>query len=299
MPELPEVETIVRRLRKALPGRTVVRARVLRDNVVRGSKRRFRHAVEGARIVSVDRRAKFIVLGLDDGRVWLSHLRMSGKWLIETPPAEARVVRDEASRGAAPRKKRDPLRAELPAYTRAAFELDDGARLLYVDPRTLGEMEVMRGIEWQAREARLGPEPLEPGFTPELLTARLATSRRPVKEALLDQTKVAGLGNIYVSEALWRAGISPRRRAHHVGPVRARRLHTAIVAVLSDAIGRSGTSFGSTYLDFVDANGEAGEFYDFLAVYDREGEPCHRCGTPIARIVQGQRSTYYCPRCQR
>jgi formamidopyrimidine-DNA glycosylase len=191
------------------------------------------------------------------------------------------------------------LRAELPAYTRAAFELDDGARLLYVDPRTLGEMEVMRGIEWRVREARLGPEPLEPGFTPELLAARLATSRRPVKEALLDQTKVAGLGNIYVSEALWRAGISPRRRARNVGLVRVRRLHAAILAVLSEAIGRSGTSFGSTYLDFVDADGEAGEFYDFLSVYDREGEPCQRCGTPIARIVQGQRSTYYCPHCQR
>jgi formamidopyrimidine-DNA glycosylase len=291
VPELPEVETIVRRLRTSLPGRTVVRAQVFRDNVVRGSTRRFKRAVEGARIASVERRAKFIVLRLEGGRVWISHLRMSGRWLIESrrgaqnlPHAKTARVRD---------------RRELPVYTRAAFDLDDGARLLYIDPRTLGEMEVVREGDWRTREAMLGPEPLEPAFTPELLAARLARSRRPVKEALLDQTKVAGLGNIYASEALWRAGISPRRRANNVGPVRAHRLHAAIVAVLSEAIGRSGTSFGSTYLDFVDVEGNAGEFYDFLAVYDREGESCTRCGTPIVRIVQGQRSTYFCPRCQR
>jgi formamidopyrimidine-DNA glycosylase len=282
VPELPEVETIVRRLRGALTGRTVVRARVLRDNVVRGSPRQFVRAVEGSRIASVDRRAKFILLGLEDGRVWVSHLRMSGKWLVEPP----RAVRESASE-------------DLPGYTRATFDLDDGVRLLYVDPRTLGEMEVLPAAAWRAREAKLGPEPLEPAFTPDLLAARLATSGRPVKEALLDQTRVAGLGNIYVSEALWRAGISPRRRARNVGPVRARRLHAAILAVLSEAIGRSGTSFGSSYLDFVDVDGEAGDYYDFLAVYDREGEPCPRCGAPVARIVQGQRSTFYCSRCQR
>jgi formamidopyrimidine-DNA glycosylase len=288
MPELPEVETIVRSLRRGVPGRAVVSARVIRPNVVRGSARRFQRALEGARIESVDRRAKFIVFRLADGRVWLSHLRMSGKWLVERPAARAR----EPARGRA-------AAPALPAYARAAFELDDGARLLYVDPRMLGEMEVLSDAAWREREAALGPEPLSEAFTPEVLTERLAKSGRSVKEFLLDQTRVAGLGNIYVVEALWRAGISPRRRAWNVGPVRARRLHRAIVDVLGEAIGRSGTSFGSTYLDYVDPEGESGGFYDFLKVYDREGLPCERCGTPVLRIVQGQRSTYFCPRCQR
>jgi len=289
MPELPEVETIVRGLRRVVPGRRVAVARVLNGTVVRGPARRFTQAVEGARIAGVERRAKFIVLRLDDGRVWLSHLRMSGKWLVVRP----RRVR-EKSRGAGRRPG-----AELPAYTRAAFDLDDGTRLLYVDPRMLGEMEVVTAEAWRAREAALGPEPLDPAFTPEVLDELLAGSRRNVKEFLLDQTKVAGLGNIYVAEALWRSRISPRRRARNVGPIRAERLHRAIVDVLDEAIGRSGTSFGSTYLDYVGAEGEVGEMYDFLAVYDREGEPCPRCRAPIRRIVQGQRSTYHCPRCQR
>jgi formamidopyrimidine-DNA glycosylase len=285
MPELPEVETIVRGLRRGIPGRAVVHARVLRPNVVRGSVRRFARALEGARIESIERRAKFIVFRLADGRVWLSHLRMSGKWLLERPSARVR----EPDRGRPP----------LPEYARAAFELDDGARLVYVDPRMLGEMEILSGEAWRERAAKIGPEPLDPDFTPDALAERLATSRRSVKEYLLDQTKVAGLGNIYVAEALWRAEVSPRRRACNVGPVRARRLHRAILDVLTEAIGRSGTSFGSTYLDFIDAEGESGEFYDFLNVYDREDLPCPRCGAPIRRIVQGQRSTYFCPRCQR
>lgn len=292
VPELPEVETIVRGLRRGVPGRAVVRARVLRPNVVRGSVRRFAAALSGARIESIERRAKFIVFRLADGRVWLSHLRMSGKWLFEAPGAR---VREATPRTVSTLRREAPL----PDYTRAAFELDDGARLLYVDPRMLGEMEVLSADAWRERAAALGPEPLDPEFTPGALSERLAGSRRSIKEFLLDQTRVAGLGNIYVSEALWRARISPRRRARNVGPVRAARLHRAIVEVLGEAIGRSGTSFGSTYLDFIGAEGEAGGFYDFLNVYDREGLPCPRCGAPIARIVQGQRSTYFCPTCQR
>jgi formamidopyrimidine-DNA glycosylase len=275
----------------------VARARVLNGTVVRGPVQRFTRAVEGARVESVERRAKFIVLRLADGRVWLSHLRMSGKWLVEKSAGRVRERAPRPERGAS--GARFPAEHALPAYTRAAFDLDDGGRILYVDPRMLGKMEVLTARAWQTQEAALGPEPLEAGFTPEELTARLDRSGRSVKEFLLDQTKVAGLGNIYVAEALWRAGVSPRRRARNVGPVRARRLHRGIVDVLTEAIGRSGTSFGATYLDYVDSEGETGDFYDFLAVYDREGEPCPRCGAEIRRIVQGQRSTYYCPRCQR
>lgn len=295
MPELPEVETIVRRLSGALPGRRIERAEILRANVVRGTPRRFARAIEGRTVERVRRRAKFIAAELDDGRVWVTHLRMSGRYLV-VPGSRRNGRSPERSRGV---RRGVSDAADLPEYTRAVFTLDDGTRLLYIDARTLGGMEVLSAREWEARSAGLGPEPLEPDFTPEILEARLATSRQPVKPFLLDQTRVAGIGNIYAVEALWRARVSPRRRARNVGPVRARRLHRAIVDVLEEALGRSGTSFGSTYLDYADGDGEPGAFYERLNVYDREGVPCPRCGTPIRRIVQAQRSSYYCPGCQR
>ncbi|MGH7564211.1 MAG: bifunctional DNA-formamidopyrimidine glycosylase/DNA-(apurinic or apyrimidinic site) lyase [Gemmatimonadota bacterium] len=295
MPELPEVETIVRRLSEAVPGRRVERAEILRANVVRGTPRRFARELEGATVERVRRRAKLIAAELDDGRVWVTHLRMSGRYLV-VPESRRNGRSLERARGG---RGRVSEAADLPAYTRAVFTLDDGTRLLYIDARTLGGMELLRRDEWEARSAALGPEPLEPGFTPEVLLERLATSRQPVKPFLLDQTRIAGIGNIYAVEVLWRARVSPRRRARNVGPIRARRLHRAIVDVLEEALGRSGTSLGATYLDYADGDGEPGDFYEFLNVYDREGLPCPRCGTAIRRIVQAQRSTYYCPECQR
>ncbi|MDX1623857.1 MAG: bifunctional DNA-formamidopyrimidine glycosylase/DNA-(apurinic or apyrimidinic site) lyase [Gemmatimonadota bacterium] len=276
MPELPEVETTVRHLRDRLVGRSVVRAEVARSNVVRGSVRRFVDAVEGSTVVGVERRGKFIRIDLDDDRVWVCHLRMSGKF---------RFVPSSAGRGE--------------RYVRAVFHLDDGGRLLYVDPRTLGEMEVVDPEAWASRASSLGPEPLDPDFTPALLRERLERTRRPVKRALLDQSVVAGLGNIYVSEALWRARISPRRRGANLGARRAERLRDAIVSVLQEALEGGGTSLGATWLNFADAEGTRGRFSEFLDVYGREGEACPRCGEDIRRIVQGQRATWYCPTCQR
>lgn len=290
MPELPEVETIVRRLSETVPGRRVERAEILRANVVRGTPRWFARALEGATVERVRRRAKLIVAELEDGRVWVTHLRMSGRYLVQ--PAGGR-------RNGAGARNRVSEQTGLPEYTRAVFTLDDGTRLLYIDARTLGGMEILSASEWEDRSAALGPEPLEPGFTPEVLLERLATSRQPVKPFLLDQTRIAGIGNIYAVESLWRARVSPRRRARNVGPVRAARLHRAIVDVLEEALGRSGTSLGASYLDYADGDGEPGGFYEFLNVYDREGLPCPRCGTAVRRIVQAQRSTYYCPECQR
>jgi formamidopyrimidine-DNA glycosylase len=278
VPELPEVETIVRQLVKVLPGRRVERVQILRDNIVHGSPAKLTRALEGTEIRSVARRAKFIVVELESDRVWLTHLRMSGSY---------RVVKNGDDGDS------------LPVYTRAMFDLEDGSRLLYVDPRTLGRLEIVSAVDWTTRSATLGPEPLSPAFTVAVLEDRLATSRQPLKTFLLDQKRIAGLGNIYVAEALWRARVSPRRRAKNVGPVRARRLHRAIVEVLSEAVGGSGTSLGGTYLNFADADGDPGEFYEALNVYDREDEPCYRCGGAIKRIVQAQRSTYYCPVCQR
>ena len=290
MPELPEVETIVRRLARRLPGRTVIRADVRRPNVVRGSPRKRERARGGAAIAAGGRRGEVRGVRREDGRVWWSHLRMTGQWRVERP-----------RRGSARRAGRARAARDAPAdpYARAVFDLDDGSRLTYVDVRTLGEMEVLTARGWARREAAMGVEPLSPAFTPDLLDDLLDRSGRQVKEFLLDQAKIAGIGNIYASEALWRARISPRRRARNVGPVRAMALHAAIVGVLQDAIRKAGTTLGETSQDYVDSDGVPGGFAEFLAVYDREGEPCRRCGTPIRRIVQGQRSTYYCPTCQR
>ncbi|MDX1661218.1 MAG: bifunctional DNA-formamidopyrimidine glycosylase/DNA-(apurinic or apyrimidinic site) lyase [Gemmatimonadota bacterium] len=306
MPELPEVETIVRRLDEVLPGRSVGAASVPRENVVRGPVARFVEAVEGSTVERVERRAKFIVIRLGGDRVWITHLRMSGKYRFvpaagdaetegrELGDGSARVATGDASAETA--LEPDPAEAK---YVRAVFELDDGARLLYVDPRTLGEMEVLDGAAWREKEATLGPEPLAEDFTAEVLLERLSATRREVKIALLDQSVVAGLGNIYVCEALWRARVSPRRRGVNVGPTRAGRIHRAIVEVLSEAVGKQGTSLGATYLNWADDRGESGGFYAFLDVYGREGEPCRRCEAEIRRIVQAQRSTWYCPGCQR
>ena len=294
MPELPEVETIVRRLSRRLPGRTIVRAEVRRPNVVRGSPRKLERALTGATIASVGRRGKFLVFRLADGRVWWSHLRMTGQWRIDRPRASGRGSRSRRRRGV-----RERARADIDPYARAVFELDDGSRLTYVDVRTLGEMEVLSARGWERRESAMGVEPLEPAFTAERLGDLLDRSGRQVKEFLLDQSKIAGIGNISASEALWRARISPRRRGRNVGPVRAKALHAAIVDVLGEAIRKAGTTLGETSQDYVDSDGVPGSFAEFLAVYDRDGEPCFRCGTPIRRIVQGQRSTYYCPSCQR
>lgn len=276
MPELPEVETLVRRLREVLPGRCVERAEVRRANVVRGPVEAFVGEVEGSLVERVERRGKYLVFGLGGDRVWWSHLRMSGKWRVDPD-------------GTAP----------LPEYARAVFELDDGARLVFQDVRTLGEMEVVSAERWAERSDALGPEPLEEAFTADVLLARLKRSRRVVKELLLDQSVVAGLGNIYVVEALWRARVSPRRRGINIGPRRARRLHRAIVDVLTEAVGQAGTSLGGTYLNWADDEGERGRFRAFLSVYGREGEPCSRCGAEIRRVVQAQRSSWYCPDCQR
>lgn len=277
MPELPEVETIVRQLGEVVPGRRIASVEVLRSNVVRGRPATFVKRLTGRRIVAVRRRAKFIVADLDDNRKWLTHLRMSGRYEIV-----------EGSASASP-----------PAYTRVALRLERGVRLWYIDVRTLGLMEVVGAREWERRDAHLGPEPLDPAFTPAVLQSALDRSRQPIKTFLLDQHRIAGLGNIYAAESLWRAGVSPRRRACNVGLLRSQRLHQAIVGVLSEAVAGHGTSLGATYLNFAGADGDRGAFYDALAVYDREGRPCRRCGTAVRRIVQAQRSTYYCPTCQR
>jgi formamidopyrimidine-DNA glycosylase len=286
VPELPEVETIARGLRPALEGATIARARVWRPNVIVGSPRRFERALTGRRIERVSRRAKLLRFDLDDGRVWWTSLRMTGHYRLDPGGGRADDAPFPATAAEA---------GAAPPYARAAFDLAGGQRLWYVDVRTLGKLGVVGASAWERRERELGPEPLDPSFTPEELAARLRRTRRRVKEVLLDQRVLAGVGNIYASEALFRAGIDPRTRADRVGGPAARRLHGAIRRVLTDAIEHEGT----TIVNYAGANGEGGAFADRLRVYDREDERCPRCGAPVRRIVQAQRSTYFCPACQR
>lgn len=271
MPELPEVETIVRDLARMVRGATIQRVEVFKADLVRGSGAAgFERALKGRKIAGVTRRAKNIVIDLRDDRL-VVNLGMTGNLLAV------------------------PADAPLPDYLGVRFDLDRQRRMLYRDVRRFGRLELVPAAEWEKRAAKLGIEPLGPDFTPELLHELAGTSRVAVKTWLMDQKRVVGVGNIYASEALFRAGIDPRKPARSLTRPRARRLRDAIQEVLREAIEFRGT----TLLDYRDASGEQGAFARRLRVYDREGEPCTVCGTPIRRIVQGGRSTFFCPKCQR
>lgn len=259
MPELPEVEAVCRRLRRAVGGRIRV-ARVRRCGTP---------AVEvktpGRRIESIERRGKHIFMALSGGLHVHAHLRMSGNlYLARRIPADARLW----------------------------LELDSGRAVILEDRRALARVDVLGPREKSRLLARLGPEPLSAEFTVLRLAAAARRSRRPVKLFLLDQRRVAGLGNIYAAEALFRARIHPARRASGLGRTRLEALHTAIVGVLRDAVQSAFVAYSGP--------GGFGEGEAFpMAVYGREREPCLVCGESIRRIQQGGRSTYYCPGCQR
>lgn len=271
MPELPEAETLVRGLRPLLAGRRLIRATVHRPDILGQPARRFRERVRDRRIRGVERRGKTVLLPLDDGVIAVQ-LGMTG-WLAPlgfpgiTPPR--------------------------PTHPSITFRLDRG-RLVYDDVRRFGRVEVLTADEWRARSRALGPEPLADDFTPEGLHAALARSRSPLRSWLLDQRRIAGVGNIYACEACFRAGVHPARPARTLDAPRAAALHGAIREVLTEAIAAGGT----TIRDYRDARGEAGTFARRLAVYGREGEPCVRCGTPVVRTVFGGRSAFWCPTCQ-
>ena len=274
MPELPEVETVARSLRPRIVGRTIsavwTSGLPLRRPVDRAGLRR---ACAGARVELVERRGKFLVLALSSGRALVCHLGMTGRLLVE-PPGRPRAP-----------------------HTHAVFALGAGAdELRYVDPRRFGHLVALptAALDDSDELGGLGVDPLSAAFTAAALRQALGGSTRAIKDALLDQRILAGVGNIYACEALFAAGISPRRQAGRLGPTRTAALHRAIAAVLEDAVARRGTSFS----DYVDADGQSGENQHHLAVYGRQGAPCPRCQRPVRRIVQGGRSTFYCPRCQ-
>jgi formamidopyrimidine-DNA glycosylase len=256
MPELPEVEAALNVLRTRVRGRMITRARLLHPALRRRIRPAQLRALAGARIVRVERRGKHQLLHFDDGRILHAHFRMNGDWEIV------------------------PTGTPLPRFARAVLELDDGTSLVFLDSRALGTLDVHpAGVEL---ELGLGPDAADPEWTAAQLAAALAPRRGPIKPALLDQRLVAGLGNIYAAESLWRARISPYTPCNALPRSRVVALRNAIAAVLRRATGSRYTDDDTVTLD----------------VYDREGLPCRRCGTPIERVVQAARSTYYCPHCQ-
>jgi formamidopyrimidine-DNA glycosylase len=270
MPELPEVETIVRDLGRLVGGRTIRQVEVIRTDLIEGEPAEaFGSGLRDARIRSVARRAKNILFDLGD-QILLVNLGMTGRLLVPSPG--------------------EPQ----PTHPGVRFGLDDGRTLVYHDVRRFGRLRRFTPAAWEAWEARLGPEPLAADFTAARLFDLSRHSRVALKTWLMDQRRVVGVGNIYASEALFRAAIDPARPARSLARDEAERLSLAIREVLQEAIDFRGT----TLLDYRDASGGEGGFAARLRVYDRAGEPCRRCTAPIVRIVQGGRSTFYCPRCQ-
>ena len=276
MPELPEVETICRGLASTLEGRRLTKVIARRPDLRFPLPQDFAQRLTGQRITKLSRRAKYILAECDSGLVLLVHLGMSGRLFINT--------------GLPPRNEK---------HDHITFTTDLGIEIVFNDARRFGMMDLIEAGEIQNHKLLkgLGPEPLGNHFNAKSLSESLKGRRTPIKSALLDQRIIAGLGNIYVSEALFRAGISPLRQAHSVAGARADRLVPAIRDVLNDAIAAGGSSLR----DYVQASGEGGYFQHAFRVYDRANEPCMGCTGPcrIQRITQAGRSTYYCPTKQR
>lgn len=273
MPELPEVEMVVRTLRPRLLGERISAVETSGLPLRRPlDRKRLERACVGARVDGVRRIGKYWLIDLSSAQVLVGHLGMSGRLVFAD---------------------RDTPRAP---HTHAIFRLRRGLELRYVDPRRFGVLRAYARAEAAASPelAVLGVDPLDAAFTVEYLAGVLAASRRDIKAFLMDQSRVAGLGNIYVCEALFRAGIAPTRISARLVK-RAAPLHAAIVAVLDESIANRGTSFS----DYVDADGQSGGNQDALWVYGRAGEACRRCGGRLRRQVQAGRSTFFCPHCQK
>jgi formamidopyrimidine-DNA glycosylase len=270
VPELPEVETIARGLALAIAGKTIDSVKIrLSKMAVAPPGIGFAKALRGERIERVGRRGKYVVMDLRSGRRLVTSLRMTGRLVVQRPGE-----------------------ADYPG-THIILHYTDGTRLSFSDLRTFGRMRLVEPAElW---DADLGVEPLSSGFTPQGFTAMLIGRTTPIKVLLLDQHRIAGIGNIYACEALWQAGIRPGRSAKALTKPAIHRLYHAIRDVLNRATEMRGTSVD----DYVDSQGLQGGFQNILSVYGRLGEPCPRCGKPIVRTVLAQRGTWWCRTCQR
>ncbi|SDF13145.1 bifunctional DNA-formamidopyrimidine glycosylase/DNA-(apurinic or apyrimidinic site) lyase [Sulfitobacter delicatus] len=283
MPELPEVETVRRGLAPAMEGQVIARAEVNRPDLRWPFPERMAERLTGQRVTLLRRRSKYILADLEGGESLLVHLGMSGRMLVSGDP-----LGQFRHNHPAPEK-----------HDHVVLHMENGARITFNDPRRFGAMDLMPTATAEAHKllASLGPEPLGNDFHEALLVAALKGRNMPIKSALLDQRIVAGLGNIYVCEALYRAGLHPARKAGRISGARVAGLVPIIRQVLAEAI----EAGGSSLRDFRQADGELGYFQHRFDVYGREGEACRRpgCDGTLARIVQSGRSSFYCPRCQR
>jgi len=291
MPELPEVETVRRGLAPALEGHVLKHVNAKRPDLRVAFPARFAERLRGRQVVRIRRRAKYLLLDLDSGESLIVHLGMSGRMTIHGYDAPLRPGRfhNKAPEDGSGNGKHDHV----------VFETEEGTRIVFTDHRRFGLMTLVDTGTLDEDELfkGLGPEPLDDAFMPAVLSAALKGKKTPIKAALLDQRVVAGLGNIYVCEALFRARISPKRLARTVAGERAERLVPAIKSVLKEAIAAGGSSLR----DYAHADGELGYFQHRFQVYDREGKPCpgSDCKGTIKRFVQSGRSTFYCPSCQK
>lgn len=274
MPELPEVETTRRGLALKLEGRRIARIEARRPDLRFPLPKNFAKTIQGRRVEALERRAKYILVRLEGDLVWMIHLGMSGRMVM-----------------------RQGWPNDIGPHDHVIFGTDEGWAVTFNDARRFGMMDLVPAGKLAEHRllAGIGPEPLAAAFTPAVLRQALAGKKTPMKAALLDQTVVAGLGNIYVSEALFRAGISPERAANSVKPEKLEKLVPAIKAVLTEAV----EAGGSSLRDYVQSDGELGYFQTRFRVYDREGQPCVTCKSAVRRIVQSGRSTFFCKRCQK
>ncbi|MDE3060532.1 MAG: bifunctional DNA-formamidopyrimidine glycosylase/DNA-(apurinic or apyrimidinic site) lyase [Pseudomonadota bacterium] len=272
MPELPEVETVRTGLEQAIKGAAIRKVTLRRGDLRVPFPKGLAEALAGRRIASIGRRAKYLLFYLDSGDALIVHLGMTGRFLVEKKP---------------------PV---LGKHDHVVFSLADGRWLIFNDARRFGLMTLAKKSDLEAHPllAGLGPEPFDRGFSPKYLENALAARKGPVKPVLMDQQLVVGVGNIYASEALFRAGIDPRQPAHKAAG-KAKEIVAAIRQVLKDAI----ASGGSSLRDFLHITGYSGDFQHRFQVYGRKGKPCFACLTPIRMLRQAGRSTFFCPKCQK
>jgi formamidopyrimidine-DNA glycosylase len=293
MPELPEVETVMRGLKPVLEGRRITAVALKRTGLRFPFPGGFAERLKGSRVTGLWRRAKYILASLDTGELLLVHLGMTGRFTVFSAKGTRNLGEFyfESASGTAGEGPHDHV----------VLDLDDGTRLVYTDPRRFGIMDLFPEAEAQSHKllGSIGVEPLGNAFDAGYLAERFRGKKAPLKAALLDQHIIAGLGNIYVCEALHRAGLSPRRKAQTL--VR-RKGHDprldALVRHIREVLGEAISAGGSTLQDFAHTDGGSGAFQQRFLVYDREGQPCTGCGATIERLVQSGRSTFYCRKCQ-
>ncbi|USS87603.1 DNA-formamidopyrimidine glycosylase [Fructilactobacillus hinvesii] len=272
MPELPEVETVRKGLTELVQGRTIQSVEVLYPKMLNIPAPDFEKELAGKKIIQIDRRGKYLLFRLSDDWTLVSHLRMEGKYEVE------------------------PEGSTRPKHTNVVFHLDDGRELWYKDTRMFGKMALVKNDQVMELSGlnKIGPEPTADELSFTYLKERLHKSHRKIKAFLLDQSQVAGLGNIYCDEVLWMSKIHPEQMTNYVSDAEIKALRENIITEIAAAIQGHGTTVHS----YSNAFGEAGQFQNQLHAYGRKGEPCHRCGTPMKKIKVAQRGTTFCPKCQ-